>query len=146
MDKFLHVRLHHAGDFKKTVYVGGTSLLVPSVDVDTFSYSVLMEYVKDYLEYTEIGGVYISMGKKGSWKLVLNDKDVDEFFKGCENEEEVHFYIDNTVDKDIEPFSQMQPHVIIRPRKNLIQGIYVYVIYMSFLYTIYMCVCVCNEL
>lgn len=127
MDTTLHVRLHYAGEFHKTSYVGGKSLLAP-VDSERFSYSVLMEFVKDYLEFTEIGGAYIRKEKRGGWELVLDDKDVTNFVKGFNNEEEIDFYIDNTVDKDIEPTSQMQPHVIIRPRKNIIQGIYVYVI------------------
>ncbi|KAL6554092.1 hypothetical protein OROMI_019765 [Orobanche minor] len=41
---------------------------------------------------------------------------------GCGNDEEIEFYIDNTVDLDIEPTRQMQPHVKIRPRKNLIEA------------------------
>jgi len=59
---------------------------------------------------------------------VLDDKGVNEFVNGCKNEEELDFYIDNTIDKDIEPLRQLQPHVTIRPRKNIIQGIYAYVI------------------
>lgn len=127
MDEDKNIRLHYDGEFQRTSYVGGKSFLVRRVDMDCFSYTVLMEFVKDYLHYTEIGGVYISKGKRGGWQLVVDDKGVNEYVGGCKNEE-IDFYIDNTVDKDIAPIIQMQPHVIIRPRNNIIQGIYVYVI------------------
>ena len=126
MDEVKNIRLHYDGEFQRTSYVGGKSFVVTRVDMDCFSYTVLMEFVKDYLHYTEIGGIYISKGKRGGWQLMLDDKGVNEFVNGCKNEEEVDFYIDNTVDKDIEPLRQLQPHVTIRPRKNIIQGIYMH--------------------
>lgn len=127
MDEELNVRLHYAGEFKKTTYVSGKSILVNRVEVDKFSFTVLMEYVKDYLHYSEIGGIYVRKGKRGGW-LVTNDSELNEVVKGCDDGEELHFYLDNTVDKDIEPLIQMQPNVIIRPRKNLVQGTYIFVI------------------
>ena len=87
-----------------------------------------MDFVKDCLHYTEIGGVYISKGMRGGWQLILNNKDLNEYVQHCNKQEEVVFYIDNTIDKDIEPVTQLHPHVIIRRRKNIIQDIYVYVI------------------
>lgn len=123
-EKTVNVRLYYQGEFKKTVYVGGETLLVNRVEVDTFSYTVLMEYVKDYLHYTEIGGIYISKGRGGGWELMTKDAEVIALTNDCIDGEEIKFYIDNTVDKEIEPMIQMQPHVIIRPRKNLIQGIH----------------------
>lgn len=126
MDEDKNIRLHYDGEFQRTSYVGGKSFVVTHVDMDCFSYTVLMEFVKDYLHYTEIGGIYISKGKRGGWQLLLDDKGVNEFVNGCKNEEELDFYIDNTVDEDIEPLRQLQPHVTIRPRKNIIQGIYMH--------------------
>lgn len=117
----IHVRFNHGGRFHKTSYLGGQRMTIARVDVDTFSFTVLMEFIKDYLHYTEIGGVY-SRSKKGCWKLVSNDRDVIEMVEGCNSEKEVDFYIDNTIDTDIEPPIQMQPHVIVRPRKTLTQG------------------------
>lgn len=128
MDELINIRLQHGGQFRRACYVGGESFVVTKYDVDRFSYSVLMDFVKDCLHYTEIGGVYIRKGTRGGWQLILNDKDVNEYVQGCNKQEEVVFYIDNTIDKDSEPLIQLQPHVIIRPRKNIIQGIYVYVI------------------
>ncbi|KAL1818366.1 hypothetical protein ACET3Z_013235 [Daucus carota] len=40
-----------------------------------------MEYVKDELRYTEIGGVY-EKKFEGGWKLLLTDKDVVDAVKG----------------------------------------------------------------
>ena len=117
-----NVRLNHNGQFKKSSYVGGEVFVVTRVELDLFSYTVLMEFVKDYLHYTEIGGVYILDEENGGWKLITTDKDVMEVVQGYDNGEEVEFYIDNTVDENIEPLNQMQPHVVIRPRKNIIQG------------------------
>ena len=126
MDELITIRLQHGGQFRKTCYVGGDPFVVPNYDVDRFSYSVLMDFIKDALHYTEIGGVYIiSKGTRGGWRLILNDKDVNEYVQGCINNKqgEVVFYIDNTIDKDSDSVIQLQPHVIIRPRKNIIQGI-----------------------
>ncbi|KAL6530264.1 hypothetical protein OROHE_014617 [Orobanche hederae] len=98
-DKWVHIRFHHKGKFMKSGFVGGQETTVTDVELDRFSYSVLMEHVKEDLKYTEIGGVYYpikgNMTKNGDW---------------------VDLYVDNVVDKRIGPFKQMQPHVIIRPR------------------------------
>lgn len=120
----INIRLHYEGQFKKTSYVGGKHMILPAVDVETFSYSVLMEFVKEHLHYSEIGGVYANKGRKGGWQLVSGDKDVMELVQDCVSGYLVNFYIDSTVDKDILPAPQMQPHVITRPRENFIQGIY----------------------
>ena len=101
-EKEIHVRFYHAGEFNKTSYIGGESFTITRVELDTFSYTVLMEFVKDYLHYTEIGGVY-SKGESGGWELVSNDKELLEFVDSCDQGEEVEFYIDNNIDKDIQP-------------------------------------------
>ncbi|KAL6551373.1 hypothetical protein OROMI_021861 [Orobanche minor] len=62
-----------------------------------------------------------SKGKKGGWQLVSNDRELLEIVQGCDHGEEVEFYIDNTIDKDIQPLIQMQPHVIVRLRETLFQ-------------------------
>lgn len=107
------IRLHHSGHFLKTKYSGGL-LETYGMDPDLFSYSVLMEFVKD-LKYNEIGGIYVSKGKNGGWKLVTDDQGVGEYIKG---KSEFDFYIDCNVDKGIPPMKQMQPHVIVRPRAS----------------------------
>lgn len=106
----LIVRMHHKGNFTKTRYSGGQHETF-SEDPDRFSYSVLMEFVKD-MNYTEIGGVYVN---NDGWKLLEDDKTVGEHTKG---KSEVDFYIDANVDKDIPALKQMQPHVIVRPRSS----------------------------
>ena len=70
--KNLLIRLHHKGEFLKNKYSGGSHEMFIE-DADLFSYPVLMEFVKQ-MEYREIGGVYVSKGKNGGWKLVSDDK------------------------------------------------------------------------
>lgn len=125
-EKEVNIRFYHAGEFQKTKYVGGKRLIKTRVNVDTFSYPVLMEFVHDYLDYTEIGGVYIPK-EKGGWQLVSNDKELMPIFEGCDDGGEVDLYIDNTIDRDIEPLNQVQPHVIVRPRNTLVQGTCIFV-------------------
>lgn len=121
--KFVSLRFFYEGVFRKTTYSGGQHLLVNRLDVDEVSYTVLMEYVMEYLHYTEIGGVYVWNEISRGWKLVKDDADLMELVNGCENNGEIPLYVDNFVDKEIEPLIQGQPHVVIRPRKNLVQGI-----------------------
>lgn len=122
-EKVVTIRLYYNGVFKQNTYSGGRSFGVNRVDVDEFSYTVLMEYVKDYLHFSEIGGVYIRNENNGGWKLVTKDEELIELVNAYKNDEEIFFYVDNVVDKEIEPLVQMQPHVIIRPRENIVKGI-----------------------
>ncbi|KAL1831037.1 hypothetical protein ACET3Z_000688 [Daucus carota] len=115
-DMEINIRFNHAGEFKSKNYVGGMCMVVTRVEVDTFSYTVLMEFVRDYLHYTEIGGVYSKM-TKGGWQLISNDKDLMDIVAGCKHGEEIDLYVDNTVDKDIEPLNQMQPHVTLQQKQ-----------------------------
>ncbi|XP_074382316.1 uncharacterized protein LOC141724193 isoform X1 [Apium graveolens] len=120
--KTVNLRLHYEGKFKKTSYVGGKHFIVMGLDVESFSYSVLMELVKDNVHFTEIGGIYPNKGRNGGWQLLSNDKQVMALVEDCAPGYLVNFYIDNIVDKKIEPAPQMQPHVITRPRENFIQA------------------------
>ena len=106
----LTVRLHHSGEFMKTKYCDG-SCETYHIDRDLFSYSVLMEFVKD-LKFDEIGGLYI---KNRGWTLVTDDQSVTHYTAG---RSEADFYIDCNVDKGVPPMKQMQPHVIVRPRSS----------------------------
>ena len=74
-----------------------------------------MECVKD-MKYTEIAEVFVK-GKNGGWKLVTDDASLMECIKEISNGE-LDLFIDSNVDKRIAPMKQMQPHVIVRPRKN----------------------------
>ncbi|KAL8107573.1 hypothetical protein AgCh_024114 [Apium graveolens] len=121
-DTTVNVRLHYEGKFKKTSYVGGKHFIVMGLDVESFSYYVLMELVKDNLHFTEIGRIYASRGRKGGWQLLSNDKKVMALVEDCAPGYLVNFYIDNIVDKQIEPAPQIQPHVITRPRESFIQA------------------------
>lgn len=115
------LNLHHKGQFTKTTYIGGTVHEVPEyIDSNKFSYSVVMEYVKDDLKYNEIGGIYVRK-PAGGWKLIANDGDLIEFVTTVEGEE-IHLYVDIVVDNSITPMSQMQPHVIVRPRTSFFEG------------------------
>ncbi|KAL6549305.1 hypothetical protein OROHE_008422 [Orobanche hederae] len=42
---------------------------------------------------------------------------------GLGNQDDVDLYVDTVVDPKVEPADHMQPHVIIRPRKNIIQDL-----------------------
>lgn len=121
-DKLVTVRLHYDRTFKKTTYSAGKSLVINRVDSAEFSYTVVMEYVKDYLKLSEIGGVYTRAA--GGWTLLTWDKELFDIITAFRNDEELPLFVDTVVDKEVEPSPQMQPHVIVRPRKNLIQGIY----------------------
>ncbi|KAL1808755.1 hypothetical protein ACET3Z_025745, partial [Daucus carota] len=123
--KKINVRFFYNGAFHRRSYVGGETHAINRAEAEEFSYTVLMEFVKDYLKFTEIGGVYIPEGNGIGWKLITNDREVIELVDGQKDGGEICFYLDNIVDTEIEPAVQMQPHVVTRPRTNLIQGIYI---------------------
>ena len=125
MADYFYLRFYHKGQFVKNKYLCGKCTKIPlGVEVDTFSFSVLMEYVKDDLGYTEIGEIYVKK-QGGGWKIVSSDADISEILQGILEGCLLDFYIDNVVDKAIEPAKQMQPHVIIRPRPNFNEGSYI---------------------
>ncbi|KAL6581960.1 hypothetical protein OROMI_005974 [Orobanche minor] len=110
--------LHHNGEFGENKYIGGSTATVGDMDLDLFSYPVLMEWVKE-LGYAEIGGVYVR-NEKG-WQLVAKDADICVCVMTGQTSE-FDFFIDCDVDKGIEPMKQMQPHVIVRPKKNPVKA------------------------
>ena len=60
--------------------------MIAGVDPDRFSYTLLMEHVKDDLNYCEVGGIYIRNGDAiGGWKIVVNDKDLPKIAKEMMN-------------------------------------------------------------
>lgn len=122
-EKHVNIGLYHGGQFQRTSYIGGDTVLFYHVDADIFAYNDLMQEVRDILKLKEIGGVYVLDGKNGGWKLVKNDSDVIQEVEKCEDGEEVKFYVDIKVDTTVEPLVQIQPHVIVRPRRNLVEGI-----------------------
>ena len=124
MADYFYLRFYHKGQFVKNKYLCRKCTKIPvGVDVDTFSFSVLMEYVKDDLGYTEIGGIYVKK-QGGGWKLVSSDADVGELVEGLLDGCHLDFYIDTIMDKAIEPVKEMQPHVIMRPRTSFFEGNY----------------------
>ena len=118
-----NLTFHHKGKFGKKGYVGGEEAIVKGVDLDTFSYKVPMEFVKEELEYTEIGGIYAWKGPTSGWKLVADDVELLFMMQIKNNGDYIDFYVDTVVEDSTEPIKQMQPHVIVRPRKNLFPGI-----------------------
>lgn len=109
--------VHHQGEFTEDKYVGGLLVTVKDFDLDVFSYSELMEWVKD-LGYTEIGGVYVREESNGQgWQLLLNDKDLSEYTIAS-GASELDLYIDSDANPNVEPMPQMQPHVTIRPKRT----------------------------
>lgn len=106
--------LHHNGEFTKEKYVGGSVITYGDMDLDLFSYSVLMEWVKE-LGYAEIGGVYVR--KEKGWELVTKDGNMNVCILESKTSG-LDLFVDCDVDKGIEPAKQMQPHVIVRPKKN----------------------------
>ena len=118
----VNIIYHYDGVFKKTCYSGGKSLSVNRQDVDEFSYTVALENVKDYLKYTEIGGLYVLNGKPQQWKLLKCDLDLFQMVDACENGGEIELYVDTVVDKECERLEPGVPFVVVRPRKNILEG------------------------
>ncbi|KAL6584563.1 hypothetical protein OROMI_003852 [Orobanche minor] len=111
----------HKGHFSKTEYLGGLCYEAPEyVDADRFSYTVVMEYVKDELKYKEIGGIYVKK-EQGGWKLIENDGDLQEYLRTVTGGW-VKFYVDHIIDTNYLPKPQMQPHVTVRPRIGYFEG------------------------
>lgn len=69
-----------------------------------------MEWLKDDLKYTEIGGVYVNKRRNCGWKLVTDDAGVNECTEKSKNSL-VEFFIDCDGDKEIASVKQMQPHL-----------------------------------
>lgn len=123
MEKFIHLRFHHQGEFQSTRYTGGTETVVHGVDTEKFSYTVLMEHVHDDLEYSEIGGIYVMAENSGDWKLLTSDLELNRVVDQTKSNDYIDFYIDNVVDMSVHPIKKMQPHVVMRPRPiNLLTG------------------------
>ncbi|KAL8156723.1 hypothetical protein AgCh_001720 [Apium graveolens] len=99
----------------------GCTKIPTAMDLERFSYSVHMEYVKEDVGYTEIGGVYVKKVGDG-WKLLDNDKDVCELVNSLPQGLVLDLYIDTVVNKAIEPAKQLQPHVIIKPRTSFFEA------------------------
>lgn len=67
-EKTINVRLYFNGDFWRTIYICGDTLVISSVEAEEFSYIVLMQYVKIYLNMAEIGGVYVKEENAVDWQ------------------------------------------------------------------------------
>ena len=115
------LKFHHKGKFQQTGYVGGEETII-FANPDLLSLPVVMEYVKDDLNYTEIGGVYMRNAEMTGWELLKTDAEVCKMADNAGNGGHLDFYIDNVIDKKIEPL-KTQPHVLVRPRPNLFSGI-----------------------
>ncbi|KAL8121437.1 hypothetical protein AgCh_018240 [Apium graveolens] len=76
-----------------------------------------MEYVKDNLGYSEIGGIYVKK-QSGGWKLIATDAEAISLGEGMKNGYFLYLYVDTVVNKAIEPASQAQPHVIPYSKKD----------------------------
>lgn len=120
-DQLVCLVFHHKGKFQNNEYTGGKEDIV-AIKPDRFSYTVLMEHVKDDLKYSEIGGVYVKKGEPAEWKLLETDLDVSRLVNTISNGGHVDVYVDNIIDKRIEPV-KTQPHVLVRPRQNICAGI-----------------------
>ncbi|KAL1826385.1 hypothetical protein ACET3Z_004797 [Daucus carota] len=100
-EKLITIVLHYDGIFRRSGFSPGKTLPVAKVPTEEFSYSVLMEYVKDYLHLTEIGGVYTRDGN--SWRLLTKDKELLELVDRCENDGEMDLYVDTVVPAQTTP-------------------------------------------
>lgn len=91
---------------------------------DIFSYTVFMEHVKEDLQYSGIGGIYVNKGiQSARWQKVTNDAELNALIDRVNSGDHMDFYVDTVVDSKTEPLKQMQPHVVIRPRHNIFTGI-----------------------
>ncbi|CAH9082990.1 unnamed protein product [Cuscuta epithymum] len=123
VDKVFSLNFITGGTFLKTKYFGGYRRKINNaIDVERFSYAVLMEYVKEDCSFEEIGGVYVPNANKLGWKLLTNDNDVINYVLAHEKDDVIDFWIDNVADEEIPPMDQNQPHVIVRPRKCILTG------------------------
>lgn len=52
-----------------------------------------------------------------------NDVELDAVGDKVKSGNHVDFYVNTVVDSTTEPLKQLQPHIVIRPRKNIISGI-----------------------
>ncbi|KAK1348251.1 hypothetical protein POM88_054959 [Heracleum sosnowskyi] len=118
--KLVSLRYFYEGVFSKTRYLGGRTFLVCRETVDLLSYTVMIENIKDHLKYTEIGGVYTWEEKSCVWKLLKTDADFFELVNACKHGGEIALYVDNVVDKTMEPMWPGVPFVVQRPRKNIV--------------------------
>ncbi|KAL8105340.1 hypothetical protein AgCh_029216 [Apium graveolens] len=93
---FMTFNLHHKGEFHKNKYAGGTVNTVKDFELDVFSYSELMD---------------------DGWELITDDAALNECtFKS--EASELDLFIDIDVDKNMSAMRQMQPHVIVRPKRS----------------------------
>ncbi|KAL8092246.1 hypothetical protein AgCh_034510 [Apium graveolens] len=114
---FMTFNLHHKGEFHKNKYAGGTVNTVKDFELDAFSYSELMEWVNQ-LSYKEIGGIYVQKEENSDgWELITDKAALNEYtFKS--EASELELFIDCDVDKNVPAMRQMQPHVIVRPKRS----------------------------
>ncbi|KAK1393544.1 hypothetical protein POM88_012600 [Heracleum sosnowskyi] len=91
-----------------------------NMDPDSFSYSVLIEWVKE-LKYDEIGGIYVQNEDNDGWTLMTDDRSLFKHMYATARSE-IDYFIDCDVDKGTTPTKQMQPHVIVRPRSSLFKA------------------------
>lgn len=98
-------------------YVGGLVKTYNNFDLDVFSYSELMEWVKA-VGYIEIGGIYVRKEENSDgWELITDDAGLNEYTRAS-NASELDLFLYCDVDRNIKAVRQMQPHVIVRPKKS----------------------------
>ena len=62
--EIVKLRFHHKDKFQQKGYFGGEETIIVT-NPDMLSLPVLMEFFKDDLKYTEIGGVYRRNAESG---------------------------------------------------------------------------------
>ncbi|KAL8092583.1 hypothetical protein AgCh_034733 [Apium graveolens] len=120
-EDIVKLRFHHKGKFQETGYVGGEESVIIA-NPELLSLPILMEFVRDDLKYTEIGGVYRRNVENGDWEMFKTDAELCKVVDRAGNGGHLDWYIDNVVDKKIEPL-KTQPHVLVRPRPILFVGV-----------------------
>ncbi|KAL8117744.1 hypothetical protein AgCh_015577 [Apium graveolens] len=94
-DKILHLRFHHKGEFHEIRYIGGVQIVVEGISSDVFSFTVLMEHVKEDLQYSEIGVIYVNKGvESGGWQMVGNDAELYTIVDKVKSGDHVDFFVD----------------------------------------------------
>ncbi|KAK1383755.1 hypothetical protein POM88_021490 [Heracleum sosnowskyi] len=122
-DNTMTFLVHHKGEFTKDKYLGGLVQIYEEMDLDRFSYSEFMEWVKD-LGYKEIGGIYVRKqinDDDDDWALVTNEAEMNEAILSSQASA-LNLFIDCNLDHMIEPVRKMQPHFIVRPKISPIQA------------------------
>ncbi|KAL8107028.1 hypothetical protein AgCh_023727 [Apium graveolens] len=114
---FMTFHLHCKGEFHKHKYGDGLINTVKDFELDVFSYLELMEWINQ-LGYKEFGGIYVRKEENNDgWELITDDAVLNEYTIKSKASK-LDLFINCDVDNNVPTMRQMQPHVIVRPKRT----------------------------